>query len=136
MYNDDPSKNAHIQAVRNEEGVEMFTQHVEQCIITNKEEPRLLIGLLSDYNRFLENVNFEKCIYTSTVRKIIEDRFGDRIGFHMRFHKKQSLIAYDKSEGGTYIEAAMNAWGIDDVLVKNVASCLHKKVRTIYIYLY
>ena len=52
----------------------------------------------------------------------------------MRFHKNQSLIVYDKSEGGTYIEAAMNAWGIDDdVLVKNVASCLHKKVRTIYI---
>ena len=58
VYNTDPSKNAHIQDVRNEEVVEMFTQHVEQCIIPNKE-PRLLIGLLSDYNRFLENFNFE-----------------------------------------------------------------------------
>ena len=53
VYNADPSKNAHIQDVRNEEVVEMFTQHGEQCIITNTE-PRLLIGLLSDYT--LKNV--------------------------------------------------------------------------------
>ena len=123
------NEDVHIQNIRMEEIIEIFHQHVEKCVITDKE-PRLLSGLLNDYNRIRENFNMDNCLYTSTVRKIIEEHFGDRIGFHARTHKNQSMIVYDKSGGGTYIEAAINAWGIDDdVLVKNVASRLHEKVR-------
>ena len=49
-------------------------------------------------------IKYEKTLtwtIVSTVRKIIEEHFGDR-------------IVYDKIGGGTYIEAAINAWCIDD----------------------
>ena len=58
---------------------------------------------------------------------MLENEFGDRIGFHQRFHSNQSTIVYNKSGGGDFIEAAINAWGIDDeTLIRNTSKRLHE----------
>ena len=41
-------------------------------------------------------------------------KFKERIGFHRRVQRNESLIVYDKTKGGSYIEAAINQWGISD----------------------
>ena len=64
--------------------------------------------------------------------QILEKEFGDAIDFHNQFHKNQGSIVYDVSKGGSYIEAATNAWGIsDDDFLHNVASWLRKKNKKI-----
>ena len=86
--------------------------------------------LLNDYNHLLSNHNFPKCEQTSKFKSILEKEFGYAIGFRNRFQKNQSSIVYDVSKGGSYIEAAINAWGIsDDDLLRNVASRLRNKTK-------
>ena len=86
--------------------------------------------LLDDYNHLLSNHNFPKCERTSKLKSILKKEFGDVVGFHNRFQENQSSIVYDVSKGGSYIEAAINAWGIsDDDLLRNVASRLRKKTK-------
>ena len=103
--------------------------HVGQVIFQDNES-RTLKGLLDDYNHLLSNHNFPKCEQTSKLKSILEKEFGYAIGFHNRFQKNQSSIVYDVSKGGSYIEAAINAWGIsDDDLLRNVASRLRNKTK-------
>ena len=78
----------------------------------------------------LSSHNSPKCERTSTLKSILEKEFGDTIGFHNRFQKNQSCIVYDVSKGSSYIEAAINAWGIsDDDVLRNVASRLRNKTK-------
>ena len=99
-------------------------------VIFQDNEPRTLKGLLDDYNDLLSNHNFPKCERTSKLKSILEKEFGDVVGFHNRFQENQSSIVYDVSKGGSYIEAAINAWGIsDDDLLRNVASRLRNKTK-------
>ena len=91
-------------------------------------ESRTLKGLLDDYNHLLSNHNFPKCERTSKLKSILEKEFGDAISFHNRFQKNQSCVVYNFSEGGSYIEAEINAWRIsEDDLLCNIASRLRNK---------
>ena len=48
--------------------------------------------------------------------------FGERIGFHKRYHVNESTIVYNTSGGGDFIEAAINALGIEpETLLRNTA---------------
>eukprot|EP00795_Rhopilema_esculentum_P001945 gene1945-17483_t len=76
-------------------------------------EPRTLKGLMNDYNKLLDNFNYPECERTLYIKKILEDNFGDELGFHNRFQKNESTIVYDSQSGGTYIEVTINSWGID-----------------------
>ena len=77
---------------------------------------------MNDYNKLLDNFNYPECERTSYIKKILEDTFGDELGFHNRFQKNESTIVYDSKSGGTYREAAINSWGIDkELLMNNVA---------------
>ena len=103
--------------------------HVRKVIFQDNE-PKTLKRLLDNYNHLLSNHNFPKCERTSKLKSILKKEFGDVVGFHNRFQKNQSSIVYDVSKGGSYIEAAINAWGIsDDDLLRNVASRLRKKTK-------
>ena len=103
--------------------------HVRKVIFQDNE-PKTLKRLLDNYNHLLSNHNFPKCERTSKLKSILKKEFGDVVGFHNRFQENQSSIVYDVSKGGSYIEAAINAWGIsDDDLLRNVASRLRKKTK-------
>ena len=121
---------SHCQDLRPQEATALFINHVKECIFENKE-PRTLAGLLSDYNNIRHNFNMEKVTNRATVRVILEKEFGASIGFHRRYQANQSIIVYDKSAGGDFIEAAINAWGIDDeLLLQNTAKRLREKFST------
>ena len=66
----------------------------------------------------LENYNFKRCKRTSLLKEMLQKEFGQSVGFHNRFQKKESCIVFDVSKGGTYIEVSINFWGIseDDML--------------------
>ena len=119
----------HVQYVRKEEVNQLFIEHVRECVIKDKE-PRTLKGLMNDYNKLLDNFNYPECERTSYIKKILEDAFGDELGFHSRFQKNESTIVYDSKSGGTYIEAAINSWGIDkEHLMNNVARHLRDTLK-------
>ena len=98
-------------------------------IIFQDNKPRTLKGLLDDCNHLLSNHNFPKCEQTSKLKSILEKEFGDAIGFHNRFQKNQSSIVYDVLKGSSYIQAAINAWGISDLLSRSVASRLRNNIK-------
>ena len=74
-------------------------------------------GLLSDYKNMRHNFNMEKGTNTATVRMMLEKEFSAAIGFHRRYQANQSIIAYEKSVDCDFIQAAINAWAIDDDLL-------------------
>ena len=123
-YNSLPYQNVQ----RMEIGQLMFNQ--VRKVIFQDNEPRTLKGLLDNYILLLSNHNFRKCKRTSKLKSILKKEFGDTISFHNRFHKNQSSIVYNVSKGGSYIEAAINAWWVsDDDLLWNVASRLRSKTK-------
>ena len=109
---------------------EIFLNHVRN-IIFEENEPRTLKGLLQDFNQILDDNDCEKCQRTSIVKEMLENEFGNRIGFHMRSQVNQSWIVFDVSKGGNFIEAALNSWGIsDDDLLYNLAQRMRKKSKS------
>ncbi len=118
-----------LQGVRRQEVDQKMLQHVKS-VIFEENEPRTLTGLLKDYNQLLDNHNFQRCEKSSNLRRMLEKEFGDRICFHVRFQKNQSTIVYDVSNGGSFIEAAINAWGVsEDNLINNVAKRLESSLK-------
>ena len=107
-YNSSPYQN-----VQRMEIDQLMFIHVRKVIFQDNES-RTSKGLSDDYNHLLSNHNFPKCKRMSKLKSIIEKEFGDAVGFHNWFQKNQSSIVYDVSKGGSYIEAAINAWGISD----------------------
>ena len=95
----------------------MFFKHVNKCIFEDNE-PRLLSGYL------LGNYNLEKFTQARSLKEILEKEFGDRIGFHKRYHVTESTIVFNRTDGD-FIEAAINSWGIDpEQLLRNTAKRL------------
>lgn len=110
----------HAGNIRPEEANQMFLNHVSK-IIFELNEPRTLQGLLLDYKNIAENflISTEK-IKTSTIKEILAKEFHSKIGFYNRFRKNKSTIEYDSSQGSSFIEAAVNAWGISDEQLINL----------------
>lgn len=95
--------------------------HVRSVIFEEKE-PRSLTGLLWDYNILLESSHLPTCEQTIQLKTLLIKEFGEDIGFHVRYHRNKGTIVYDASAGGSYIEAAINSWGVsDNQLLLNVA---------------
>ena len=76
-------------------------------IIFEDNEPRTLKGLMEDYNQLLIDNGCVVCQRTSVVKDLLDNEFGDKIGFHSRSEVNKSWIVYDVSKGGSYIEAAL-----------------------------
>ena len=62
---------------------------------------------------------------------MLQKEFKDQPGFHNRLLKNQSTLVYDTKAGGSYVEAAINSWGIsDEKLVTTAASRIKNKVSS------
>ena len=99
----------------------MFFKHV-RCVIFDHHEFRTLQGLLHDYKKLLKNFEFEPNTKSSTIKSMLEREFQDTIGFHIRYQKNESSLLYDTAGGGSYIEAAINSWGITEEQLLNTAA--------------
>ena len=76
-----------------------FFQHVNKCIFEDNE-PRLLFGLQTDFNNLLDNYNMEHLNRQDRLKDMLIKEFGERIGFHKRYHVNESTIVYNTSGGG------------------------------------
>ena len=84
-------------------------------------------GLLPDYNNFGDDESGTKSI---TIKQMIEKESKTKIGFHDHFVKNTSTIVYNASASGSYIEAAINSWGVsDEQLLNTVARRLKEKLK-------
>ena len=62
---------------------------------------------------------------------MLQKELSESIGFHNRFQKYQGCIAFDVSNCGKYIVAAINFWVIsEDDMLKNVTKILKDKAKT------
>jgi hypothetical protein len=90
----------------------MFLQEIEKRIFVDSE-PTTLKMILRDYENFLlDHGILRTSLRTHDVKVMLQETFGDRIGFHQRIRKNESTLVYDKDEGGTFLEAALNCWGV------------------------
>ena len=110
----------------------MFLAHVKSTIF-DLNEPRTLQGLLLDYmNMFADFRASAGGVKSSWIKKLLQEEFGDKIGFHNRFQKVESTLVFDASQGGSFLEAAINSWGIPlEKLLKNVACRIHEEIKTV-----
>ena len=70
----------------------------------------------------------DKITRVTTVKEMLQEEFGNNIGFHERIHKNKNIIVYNKADCGTFIDAALHSLGISDKqLIYNVAKRLHDK---------
>ena len=83
-----------LQNVRLGEVKIMWLKHVKEVLLEASEP---LKTLLTDYNSLLQNFNIETITKTATIKKMLEEEFGDRIGFHERKQRNLSAIVYNKS---------------------------------------
>lgn len=110
-----------------EQAEKEMLQHVRKVILEDNE-PRSLNGLLWDYNQLLEGKDLPSCEQAVQVKNLITKEFGSEIGFHVRYHRNKGTIVYDARSAGSYVEAAINSWGLsDEHLFKNVASRMRKQ---------
>ena len=117
---------SHAQNVSSEEVKEIFIQRVNEYIF-KEQEARSLKSLLDEYNRIRHDYNMPPVQCTKSVKSILEQVFGDKIGFHNRVDANKSTIVYDKCGGGGFIEAALHSWGVDDeTVLQNAAKTLNK----------
>ena len=71
----------------------------------------------------LRNFGFDtSTTKTSTIKNMIQKEFNKEIGFHNRYHKNKSTIVYDTSSGGSFVEAAIHSWGVDDEQLLNTVA--------------
>lgn len=113
----------HLQDVTRDEVKRMFIGHVHKVII-EMNEPRSLQGLLTDYIELHSNFGYDvKNTRTSTIKEIIGSQPEMKtVHFHSRFQRNKSDIVYNSEVGGSFIEAALNFWGIDDNSLVNAAA--------------
>ena len=72
----------------------------------------------------------EKDYRTSYIRPLLSDEFGEEIGFQNHFQKNESTLVYDRSNGGTFLEYAVNSWGLNiEDLLRNVARQINTEIN-------
>ena len=100
---------------------EMFLKEVENRIFV-EGEPATLKQLLREYETFLfDHGIVRSSLRTFDVKIMLEEAFGERIGFHDRYRKNESTLVYDKNNGGSFLEAALNCWGVTDERLFEIA---------------
>ena len=100
---------------------ELFFNKVEKNIFV-EGEPTTLKQLLGEYEQFLlEHGIVRSSLKTCDIRKLMEERFSVRVGFQDRYHRNQSTLVYNKEDGGTFLEAAINCWSVSDERLMEIA---------------
>ena len=81
-----------------EEATAVFVQHVEN-VVFDFDEPWTLQGLLLVYRNILfELGQVDKEPKTSFIKSLLIEEFGDTIGFHERYEKKQKYVSVRLSQ--------------------------------------
>ena len=122
---------AHLHDINLDDGRRLFFRHVDE-VIFKKKEIRALQWLLSEYKLIIGDYGINVGdMRTSYLKELLIKEYGaDVIGFQQPVQKNQSEWVYDKSESGSYVEAAMNATGVSDKqLIRSCCKRLHDKVR-------
>ena len=105
-----------------------FVHFVYESIFENGEA-RTLSSLTNEYKRIRLDFGIASEVRSSTVKEMLSDEFGDKIGFHERFHKNKSMIVFNRENTGNYIESAINFWGIStDELLRIAAKRIKKEL--------
>ena len=109
----------------------LFLDSLESSIFDDGE-PRTLKQVLKDYQKFLLDHNILRTsLKTYDIKTMLIGRFGDRIGFQERYHKNESTLVYSKDDGGNFLEAALNCWGVsDEKLIETAAERLRQNVMS------
>ena len=122
-----PKSDEHLQGMTIADMKNKFVYYVYQSIFENGEA-RTLQNLTTEYERIRLDFGvfcwrfccrfWRSVVRLSHVRDILTKEFGDRIGFHDRYHKNSSTIVFNSEETGSYIESAINFWGFktEDIL--------------------
>ena len=125
----DGSANGSPSSANKDDIEKVFLDHVKKVVI-DRHEPRTLQGLLEDYNSIIEKHNQDKvCQRSATLKALLQDKFGSQLGFHERFHINKNTIVYNADLGGSYIECAINSWGIDDDLYQQFCKVFKEEVK-------
>ena len=87
---------------------------------------------MDDYSNVLMNHNFPTISRPATIKTMLQKEFSETIGFHNRLHKNQSVIVYDVSKEGSFIESAVNFWRISIAsMIKHVAKHTRENFRSL-----
>ena len=108
----------------------MFLKHVQKVIL-ELNEPRTLQGLLEDCKTNLHNFGFPtNSVKYAAIKTLVQNEFGDDVGFDLWYHRNQSTLIYDNREEGSYIEAAIYFWVVsDEQLLNTVARHLNDQLK-------
>ena len=97
IYDTSDLKTIHLQNIRLPEINQIFFEHVRNVII-ELNEPRTLKSLLLDYQNITKNFGISiENMKTSKVKELIQETFGEEIGFHERYHKNESIIVFKRN---------------------------------------
>ena len=108
----------------------VFIDHVQETVF-RLIEPRALTGLLIDYKNIMFDLPGEEKDYRALhIKSLLSDEFGEEIGFQNYFQKNESMLVYDRSNGGTFLESAVNSWGLNiEDLLRNVARQINTEIN-------
>ena len=107
VTNNPGRENFHMEKVDLQTAKNFYFSHV-QIVIFEEHEISTVQGLLADYKTIVGNYGFSTgCIRSSSIKELLMDEFGERIGFHTRPQSNLSELVYENSGGGSYIEAAL-----------------------------
>ena len=121
-YDTSDLKTIHLQNIRLPEMNQIFFEHVRNVII-ELNEPRTLRSLLLDYQNITKKIGISiENMKSSKVKELIQETFGEEIGFHERYHKNESIIVFKRNAGGSFIEFAIYSWGISEEQILHTAA--------------
>ena len=87
--------------------------------------------MLNDYHNFLFDLRGEEKVYkTSYIKTLISEEFKDQVIFHNRYQKNESTLVFSRCEGGSFLESALNSWGLPiEDLLHNVACQVNEDAK-------
>ena len=66
----------------------------------------------------------------SRIKSLLSDEFREEIGFQNCFQKNKSILVYDRSNGCTFLESAVNSWRLNiEDLLRNVARQINTEIN-------
>ena len=97
-YDTSDLKTIHLQNIRLTGINQIFLEHVRNVII-ELHEPRTLTSLLLDYQNITKNFGISiDNMKSSKVKELIQETFGEEIGFHESYHNNESTIVFKHLE--------------------------------------
>ena len=97
----------------------VFIDHVQEMVFC-LNEPQALTGLLINYKNMFDLCGEEKDYRTLYIKSLFSDEFKEEIGFQNCVQKNESMLVYDRGDGGTFLGPAVNSWwlNIEDLFEK------------------